>query len=91
MARRITKSEVAQHNTPEDCWLIIDAKVYDVTKWAAEHPGGPDLLWDVAGKDATRDFEDAAHSDVATTQLESLYDHRFALLLLTVSKPRWHS
>lgn len=73
MARRISKAEVALHNKPEDAWLIIDGNVYDVTKWAAEHPGGPELLWDVAGKDASRDFEDAAHSDAARHQLESLY------------------
>lgn len=73
MARRISKAEVAQHNKPEDAWLIIDGHVYDVTKWAAEHPGGPELLWDVAGKDASRDFEDAAHSDAARHQLDALY------------------
>lgn len=72
--RRISKEEVALHNKQDDCWLIIDGNVYDVTRWAAEHPGGPELLWDVAGKDASRDFEDAAHSDAATRQLESLYN-----------------
>ena len=73
MARRISKAEVMLHNKPEDAWLIIHGNVYEVTKWAAEHPGGPELLWDVAGKDATRDFEDAAHSDAASAQLVSLY------------------
>ncbi len=27
--------EVAQHNTPADCWLIVRGKVYDVTEWCA--------------------------------------------------------
>jgi hypothetical protein len=25
--------EVAQHNTPGDCWLVLRGKVYDVSQW----------------------------------------------------------
>ena len=31
--RRFTKEEVAKHDRPEDCWMIIRGKVYDVTAW----------------------------------------------------------
>ena len=31
--------EVARHNTSRDCWIIIDAGVYDVTQWLDKHPG----------------------------------------------------
>lgn len=34
-------SVVQQHNKPDDCWVIIHGKVYDVTGFLGEHPGGP--------------------------------------------------
>ena len=34
-----TTAEVLQHNKEDDCWLIIDGSVYDVTRWIPRHPG----------------------------------------------------
>ncbi|CAE7162401.1 apdG, partial [Symbiodinium pilosum] len=48
--------EVAKHNKADDAWIIVDGDVYDVTKFAAVHPGGTQLLLEYAGKDATEDF-----------------------------------
>lgn len=31
--KRFSKAEVAKHDRPEDCWMIIRGKVYDVTSW----------------------------------------------------------
>ncbi|CAA6668011.1 unnamed protein product [Spirodela intermedia] len=39
-----TLADVSKHNTHEDCWLVIDGKVYDVTKFLDDHPGGDDVL-----------------------------------------------
>ena len=33
------KEEVAKHSTKEDCWLIINEEVYDVTEFMDIHPG----------------------------------------------------
>ena len=35
-----TRDEVRQHNTPEDCWIIIREHVYDVTPLVQTHPIG---------------------------------------------------
>lgn len=34
-----TKEEVEKHNKREDCWIIVDGGVYDVTNYVDEHPG----------------------------------------------------
>ena len=45
--------EVAKHNTDADCWIIIHNKVYDVTKFLHDHPGGPESILEFKGRDAT--------------------------------------
>lgn len=37
-------AEVAKHNTRESCWTVIDSKVYDVTAFLRQHPGGAAIL-----------------------------------------------
>ncbi|KAL4268154.1 cytochrome b5 family protein [Pleurotus pulmonarius] len=45
--------QVAQHNTSSSCWVIIHNKVYDVTDFLRDHPGGAQIILKYAGKDAT--------------------------------------
>lgn len=68
-----TLAQVKEHNKPDDVWFVVHNKVYDVTKYLEEHPGGSAILHDVAGQDATQEFEDVGHSEEANESLESLY------------------
>ncbi|XP_047962373.1 cytochrome b5-like [Salvia hispanica] len=65
--------EVAKHNKTKDCWLIISGKVYDVTPFMEDHPGGDEVLLSATGKDATNDFEDVGHSDSAREMMDKYY------------------
>ncbi|KAK1257896.1 hypothetical protein QJS04_geneDACA024203 [Acorus gramineus] len=68
-----TLEDVSKHNTSEDCWLIINGKVYDVTKFLEDHPGGDEVLLSGTGKDATDDFEDVGHSTSARAMMDGFY------------------
>ena len=47
--------QVAEHCTQDDCWIIIDGKVYDVTSYIPRHPGGA-MIYVKAGGDCTHLF-----------------------------------
>ena len=55
---KYTLEEVLKHNEKEDCWIIIDNYVYDVTEFLEIHPGGKNMILMVAGKDATEYFHE---------------------------------
>lgn len=38
--QKLSVQQIAQHNTPEDCWIVVDNQVWDVTDFLDEHPGG---------------------------------------------------
>ncbi|KAG7327183.1 hypothetical protein KOW79_008789 [Hemibagrus wyckioides] len=65
--------EVQAHNTSKDAWLIIHDKVYDITTFLEEHPGGEEVLLEQAGSDATESFEDVGHSTDARQMLQQYY------------------
>ncbi|KAI1456278.1 hypothetical protein F4805DRAFT_233317 [Annulohypoxylon moriforme] len=57
-------AEVAKHNTPSSCWIVISGKVYDVTQYLQHHPGGAAILAKQGGRDATSEFRTIHPPDV---------------------------
>jgi cytochrome b involved in lipid metabolism len=70
-------SDVAKHNNENDCWIVIDGKVYDVTSYIESHPGGRALV-NFCGQDgslafATKGKKNKPHSPAAYEILKTLY------------------
>lgn len=85
-----TKTELANqlvnHNSSEDCWLLIDGKIYDVTSYIYSHPGGAKEILDYCGQDASKafsskgklipqDHSQAAHDILASYYIGDAYDY----------------
>jgi len=58
----VDEEGAAQHNSPDDLWIIIYGKVHDVPEWQHSHPGGDFVLQEYAGKDASDMFRSVQHS-----------------------------
>jgi len=66
--------EVVKHNREaESNWTVIHGKVYDMTKFLEEHPGGGEILLENAGMDSSEQFDDVGHSSDAKEMLEDLF------------------
>ncbi|XP_075432597.1 cytochrome b5 type B [Ascaphus truei] len=72
-AAYFTLEEVRKRNTPKETWLVIHGRVYDITRFVEEHPGGEEVLFEQAGADATESFEDVGHSIDAREMLKQYY------------------
>jgi cytochrome b involved in lipid metabolism len=72
----LTTSEVAQHTSSNDCWMIISGSVYNVTSYLPQHPGGSQEMTPYCGQDATTAFATqggrGSHSGMAQSDLASL-------------------
>ncbi|KAI8364647.1 FAD binding domain-containing protein [Radiomyces spectabilis] len=58
------KDEVAKHNKADDCWVVVNGKVLDVTNFLDEHPGGKKAILLYAGRDASEEFNMLHKPDV---------------------------
>jgi cytochrome b involved in lipid metabolism len=71
--KKFTLKEVYEHRTPGDVWIIIQGKVYDISKWVFKHPGGL-VIVENAGKDSTKGWrKEHKHSSVALEEMEKYY------------------
>lgn len=69
----LTYEEVLIHNRKDDCWVIIHEKVYNVTSFLPEHPGGSSIILKYAGKDATKAFDPIHPGDTLIKYLSKEY------------------
>lgn len=68
-----TLLEVAAHSSAQDCWLVVDNRVFDVTQYVASgsHPGGATILQG-CGQEATEMFNNQ-HTAKAKSMLPDFY------------------
>lgn len=69
--KQFTREEIEKHNKENDCWIVINGKVYDATSVLDWHPGGKAPIMAHAGRahpDTTDDFE-SIHDDYAEQKL----------------------
>lgn len=66
--RKFSWQEIKKHNNQNDCWIVIDQFVYDITPWIKKHPGG-NVLTILAGEDATAMFY-SNHFDISKISLQ---------------------
>lgn len=67
--KAISMKEVAKHSTKDDCWCAIHGKVYNLTSFLSDHPGGSRIIVKYAGKDATAAFDASGHPKDIVAQL----------------------
>ncbi|KAI0068670.1 cytochrome b5 [Artomyces pyxidatus] len=71
-SKTVNLTELREHTSKDDIWVLINGKVYDVSKFIDEHPGGDEVILSEAGKDGTEAFEDVGHSDEARALLPGM-------------------
>ena len=67
----IAMSEFSMHNMPEDCWLLYQGEVYDITDWLPNHPGGADRITPHCGQTTFEEAFEAQHGDTKADVLKS--------------------
>ncbi|KAJ1876755.1 hypothetical protein LPJ57_004317 [Coemansia sp. RSA 486] len=71
--KTFTADEIRKHATRDSIWIVVHDKVYDVTKFLDEHPGGEEVILENAGLDSTEAFEDIGHSEDAREMLKDYF------------------
>lgn len=77
----LDSKEIGKHNSSDDCWMIIDNKVYDLTGYLGSHPGGAGSMIPYCGKDGSQAFaakdQGKPHSSYANSLLVNYYIGNF--------------
>jgi cytochrome b involved in lipid metabolism len=55
--RVISPAELAQHASPEDCWMAIHGAVHELDAYLPEHPSRPDVILPWCGREASEAYD----------------------------------
>ncbi|EXJ83997.1 hypothetical protein A1O3_04664 [Capronia epimyces CBS 606.96] len=53
-ARQISAEEVGRHSTDNDAWIVLNGVVWDISGFAARHPGGREAIEEFFGRDGSQ-------------------------------------
>jgi nitrate reductase (NAD(P)H) len=70
--KQFTRQEIEKHDKEDDCWIVVDGKVYDATSVLDWHPGGKAAVLGHAGKvhaETSNEFE-SIHDGYAYQKLK---------------------
>ncbi|OQE21320.1 hypothetical protein PENSTE_c012G10080 [Penicillium steckii] len=67
----LSAQQISTHNSPDDCWVVVDNQVWDVTDFLEEHPGGSTIILKYAGQDATKAYSEVHAPSVMKTNLQA--------------------
>lgn len=72
----LPQADVLSHNTAKSCYVTIGNKVYDITDFVDDHPGGGHLILEYGGKDVKEIMADEIsheHSEAAYEVLDDSF------------------
>ncbi|KAI9834193.1 MAG: fatty acid alpha-hydroxylase [Thelocarpon superellum] len=76
----ITHAELEAHRSTKSCYVTLGTKVYDITPFLDDHPGGGDLILKWAGKDVAAVMLDEISHHHSEAAYEILADHQIGFL-----------
>ena len=66
----ILANDVKSRNTAQSCYVTLGTKVFDITSFLNDHPGGADLILEYGGEDVTEIMGD----EISHTHSETAYE-----------------
>lgn len=85
----LASADVSKHNKPTDCWVTLyNRKVYNISGFIDQHPGGGDIILPYAGKDVTGIMADMISHEHSESAYEMLDDEMLVGYLATSEEER---
>ena len=84
-SKQFTREEIEKHDKEDDCWIVVNEKVYDATSVLSWHPGGGDVIMGHAGcvhPQTTAEYN-SIHDSYATKKLQGKFIENPSYRLLT--------